>query len=30
VIRFKDSREVKCGDYLKDELKKLEKGKPES
>jgi hypothetical protein len=29
VIRFKDSREVKCGEYLKEELKKLEKGKPE-
>ena len=24
TIRFKDSRDVKCGDYLKDELKKLE------
>ena len=29
VIRFKDAREVKCGDYLRDELKKLEKAKPE-
>jgi len=29
VIRFKDSREVKCGEYLKEELKKLEKDKPE-
>lgn len=29
VIRFKDSREVKCGDYLKEELKRLEKDKPE-
>jgi hypothetical protein len=29
VIRFKDSHEVKCGDYLKEELKKLEKDKPE-
>lgn len=29
VIRFKDAREVKCGDYLKEELKKLEKDKPE-
>lgn len=24
MIRFKDGREVKCGDYLKDELKKLD------
>jgi hypothetical protein len=23
VIRFKDTREVKCGEYLKEELKKL-------
>ena len=29
VIRFKDSREVKCGDYLKEQLKELEKDKPE-
>jgi hypothetical protein len=29
MIRFKDAREVKCGDYLKEELKKLEKNKPE-
>jgi len=28
MIRFKDSRDVKCADYLKDELKKLEKDKP--
>ena len=28
VIRFKDAREVKCGEYLRDELKKLEKEKP--
>ena len=26
LIRFKGAREVKCGDYLKEELKKLEKG----
>src|SRR5262245_57771463 len=24
VIRFKDAREVKCGEYLRDQLKKLE------
>ncbi len=29
VIRFKGAPEVKCGDYLKEELKKLEKDKPE-
>ena len=29
VIRFKDSHEVKCGEYLKEELKKLENGKVE-
>jgi hypothetical protein len=29
VIRFKAGREVKCGEYLRDELKKLEKVKPE-
>jgi hypothetical protein len=30
VIRFKeDAHEVKCGDYLKEELKKMEKDKPE-
>jgi hypothetical protein len=29
VIRFKDAREVKCGDYLKEELKKVEKDKQE-
>jgi len=29
VIRFKDSREVKCGDYLTAELKKMEKDKAE-
>jgi tRNA C32,U32 (ribose-2'-O)-methylase TrmJ len=29
VIRFKNAREVKCGKYLIDELKKLEKDKPE-
>jgi|SoiMethySBSTD1v2_1073268.scaffolds.fasta_scaffold255987_2 tRNA C32,U32 (ribose-2'-O)-methylase TrmJ len=29
VIRIKGAREVKCGEYLKDELKKLEKDKPE-
>ena len=29
VIRFKDSREVKCGDYLKEQLKELKKDKPE-
>ena len=28
MIRFKDSPDVKCADYLKDELKKLEKDKP--
>jgi len=28
MIRFKDARDVKCADYLKDELKKLEKDKP--
>jgi hypothetical protein len=28
VIRFKGAPEVKCGDYLKEELKKLEKDKP--
>ena len=28
MIRFKDSREIKCGEYLKQELKKLEKEKP--
>jgi len=27
--RIKGAREVKCGEYLKDELKKLEKDKPE-
>jgi hypothetical protein len=27
VIRFKDGREVKCGSYLKEELKKLEKSR---
>ena len=27
IIRFKGSREVKCGDYLKEELKQLEKPK---
>ncbi len=26
-IRFKDGREVKCGEYLKEELKKLESAK---
>jgi hypothetical protein len=29
VIRFKDAREVKCGEYLREELEKLEKDKPE-
>jgi hypothetical protein len=29
VIRFKGTQEVKCGDYLKDELKKLETNKTE-
>ena len=29
VIRFKGAREVTCGEYLKEELKKLEKSKPE-
>jgi len=29
VIRFKDAREVKCGDYLTAELKKMEKDKAE-
>jgi hypothetical protein len=29
VIRFKDAREVKCGEYLRTELKKLENHKPE-
>jgi len=29
VIRFKDAGEVKCGEYLKEQLKKLEKEKPE-
>ena len=29
VIRFKGPREVRCGEYLKEELKKLEKSKPE-
>ena len=29
VIRFKGGGEVKCGEYLKEELKKLEKDKPE-
>jgi len=29
VICIKGAREVKCGEYLKDELKKLEKDKPE-
>ena len=29
LIRFKAAREVKCGDYLKEELKKLEKDKVE-
>ena len=28
-IRFKDAHEVKCGDYLKDQLKKLETDTPE-
>ena len=28
VIRFKGAREVKCGDYLKEQLKKLENNKP--
>ena len=28
VIRFKGAPEVKCGEYLKEELKKLEKDKP--
>jgi hypothetical protein len=28
VIRFKGAREVKCGDYLKEELEKLEKDQP--
>jgi hypothetical protein len=28
VIRFKDAGEVKCGDYLKQQLKKLETVKP--
>jgi hypothetical protein len=30
VIRFKDSHEVKCGEYLKEELKKLENDKQKS
>jgi hypothetical protein len=29
LIRFKGPREVKCSDYLKEELKKLETEKPE-
>jgi len=29
VIRFKGAREVKCGDYLKEELKKMERDKSE-
>ena len=29
VIRFKGASEVKCSEYLKKELKKLEKDKPE-
>ena len=29
VIRFKDAREIKCGDYLTAELKKMEKDKAE-
>ena len=28
VIRLKDSGDVKCGDYLREELKKLEDDKP--
>ena len=28
MIRLKDSRNVTCADYLKDELKKLEQDKP--
>ncbi|HKQ38491.1 MAG TPA: DUF5329 family protein [Verrucomicrobiae bacterium] len=28
MIRFKDARDIKCADYLKDELKKLENDKP--
>ena len=28
VIRFKDAHEINCGDYLRDELKKLEQTKP--
>jgi hypothetical protein len=30
VIRFKGARDVKCGEYLREELKKLEKNKPEN
>ncbi len=29
AIRFKDGKETKCGEYLKVELKKLEKAPPE-
>jgi len=29
VIRFKGAREVKCGEYLKEELKKLENANPD-
>ena len=28
VIRFKDAHEINCGDYLRDELKKIEQSKP--